>query len=1211
VAAWSGKGNSTALMLAARVGQPAVVAWLLGAGGAAGTLEARVEDGTAFLLACDRGQLECARALAAAGCDVAAVCNVAGHTALMAAAGEGHGAVVTWLLGEGGAVGTLQARNKGGDTAFLLACYTGRLECARALAAAGCDVAAASSMGSTALMLAARKDQTAVVAWLLGEGGAVGTLEARHQDGHTAFLLACNNGCLECARALAAAGCDVAASSKGTTALMLAANSGHATVVEWLLGEGGAVGTMEARDEDGATAFLWACAAGRLECAQVLVVARCDVTAASSAGNTGLIIASNSGHGAVVAWLIEHGCSLEARDERGLTAFLQACLLGQLDCVELLAAAGCNMGAEASIHGMPRATGKALAQTAGHAVVVGRLGELERLQARVKTEMQARELMEAGEHRAAAALLAKLLRQAPGDVEQERLLAEAERLLAEANAAADVLARAAEAELLAMEAGEPAAGSSKVGKKKGKKKRQQERARAAAAAEEAAARALEPEPELTLEAKFLAQGGAELTKLLAASQADGVRPKRSVQASVGLEHFLATPQAPSVHRSLERRQKLDAGGGAEGVAAACSPLIHAAERGDLAELEALLAAGADMEARDEQNGNTAFLWACDAGQLECAQALAAAGCDAAATNFGGGMGTTTALMFAASKGQTAVVAWLLGEGGAAGMLEARDEETLSPDILWACAYGQLECARALAAAGCNVAAASSGGVTALMCAARKGQTTVVVWLLGEGGVAGMLEARDENGGTAFSWACDAGQLGCAQVLAAAGCGVAATSNNGNTALILAANSGHGAVVAWLLGEGGAAETLESRNKAGLTAFLQACAAGQLESVEVLARAGCDMDAASNLSSLQQDTRVTGKRLAQTAGHAAVAVRLGELEAECAVATQRREAEELMAAGGHRAAAALLAKLLRQAPRGDAELERLLAEAERRRDEANAAADVLARAAEAELLAMEEGEQAAGSSKVGKKKGKKKRQQERARAAAARAQKPELEPEPEPELPEPELEEPELEEPEPELESSLGPMAEFDEAAVLVWLASVPGLTVVQRVAVLERMEEDEYDGEDLAAARPKSMLRLLRGTAGEEVVPQVLAARDAQLEAELASELPSERPSCAICMEPYSAAGGVVPRVLRCGHAFCEACLAQMLRCAGINRASPQRLSPATECLCTNHGAGPLGRPLPANGAGKRLECPTCRKECVVKGGRAAELPVVYDMQGP
>jgi ankyrin repeat protein len=74
-----------------------------------------------------------------------------------------------------------------------------------------------------------------------------------------------------------------------------------------------------------------------------------------------------------------------------------------------------------------------------------------------------------------------------------------------------------------------------------------------------------------------------------------------------------------------------AGGGAAGVAArARLPLNDAAERGDLVEVEALLAAGAETEARDEEHGSTAFLWACDAGQLECAQALAAAGCDVAA-----------------------------------------------------------------------------------------------------------------------------------------------------------------------------------------------------------------------------------------------------------------------------------------------------------------------------------------------------------------------------------------------------------------------------------------------------------------------------------------------------------------------------------------------------------------------------------------------------
>ena len=102
-------------------------------------------------------------------------------------------------------------------------------------------------------------------------------------------------------------------------------------------------------------------------------------------------------------------------------------------------------------------------------------------------------------------------------------------------------------------------------------------------------------------------------------------------------------------------------------------------------------------------------------------------------------------------------------------------------------------------------------------------------------------------------------------------------------------------------------------------------------------------------------------------------------------------------------------------------------------------------------------------------------------------------EPEPELePEP-LTEPEPDEPEPEPPS--GPMAAFDEAAVLAWLGTVPDITATQRAAATEMLAEDEYDGSALAAVTAKMLGRLLKGTEAEGAVPLLLAARDAHLAA--------------------------------------------------------------------------------------------------------------------
>jgi hypothetical protein len=121
---------------------------------------------------------------------------------------------------------------------------------------------------------------------------------------------------------------------------------------------------------------------------------------------------------------------------------------------------------------------------------------------------------------------------------------------------------------------------------------------------------------------------------------------------------------------------------------------------------------------------------------------------------------------------------------------------------------------------------------------------------------------------------------------------------------------------------------------------------------------------------------------------------------------------------------------------------------------------------------------------------------------------------------------ELDEPEPEPPS--GPMAAFDEAAVLAWLGTVPGLTAAQRSAAAQIMAEDEYEGVELASVKPKTLLRLLKGSNAEGAVPALLAARDAHLAAELAAAEPAAAPSCQICFDTYRSARLSLTSFLKC-----------------------------------------------------------------------------------
>ena len=306
-----------------------------------------------FLHACSVGDPERVAALAAAGCDTA-VTNNAGLTGLIMAAlsdfhsGCGSVATLGGVLDAGGA--DLEAKDKCGGTAFLIACDQGDPESAAALIEAGCDTAATISAGQTGLIAAAAalSGSVATVQAVLDAGGADReSKEAR--EGCTAFLFACVKGTPEIVTSLIEAGCDTAVTgSNGATGLMLAAACGSVTTVGAVLDAGGA--DLEAKEGNDHTAFLYACAKGDVEIVTSLIEAGCETAVTTSDGRTGLALAAASGSAATLGGVLEAGgADLEAKEATaGRTAFLMACVKRDPESAAALIEAGCDTAATTS-----------------------------------------------------------------------------------------------------------------------------------------------------------------------------------------------------------------------------------------------------------------------------------------------------------------------------------------------------------------------------------------------------------------------------------------------------------------------------------------------------------------------------------------------------------------------------------------------------------------------------------------------------------------------------------------------------------------------------------------------------------------------------------------------------------------------------------------------------------------------------------------------
>ena len=308
-------------------------------------------------------------------------------------------------------------------------------------------------------------------------------------------------------------------------------------------------------------------------------------------------------------------------------------------------------------------------------------------------------------------------------------------------------------------------------------------------------------------------------------------------------------------------------------------LMDGTRRGSLGKVQELIHAGADLEGHDSR-GETAFHVACYKGHLECVQALKAGGCSIDVLDASG----CTGLMVASNSGRLEVLTYLLEQGS--------DIDTVSlhghSAFMLAYLNGHADCVRLLVRKGCDTASKTKN-LTGLMEASMGGRVQVV-WAMLDGGVP--KDAMDKDGRTAFHWACAKNHPDCAEALSQAGCDTTIENKQGHTGIHMAQRLGHAEVVnrmrelvACKLADANelAGKTIMGDDidwsQRGYTAFHLACAAGHVEHVEAMFRAGIDTTSVTTTN--DNFAGETGYDVAKRLGYNTVVKRLEELQAEVA------------------------------------------------------------------------------------------------------------------------------------------------------------------------------------------------------------------------------------------------------------------------------------------------------------------------------------------
>lgn len=231
--------------------------------------------------------------------------------------------------------GSVQSRNKAGDTALHFAVDQDEREIGELLITRGADIFAVNSRGESPLYLAL-KNPGSIRQWMLNSS----TYEARDGLGNGILHYAAQWQMDSIIPLLVQRGISIEMkNATGETPLFFAVRNNAPNTVRALLSAGA---NIQARDKLGNTVLHAAVRWNATACVPLLIQSGLDKNIQNLAGDTALHQAVRIGMGTIAKLLIQHNADLEMRNNQGNTPLFEAISSGVPSSVELLLEAGAD-----------------------------------------------------------------------------------------------------------------------------------------------------------------------------------------------------------------------------------------------------------------------------------------------------------------------------------------------------------------------------------------------------------------------------------------------------------------------------------------------------------------------------------------------------------------------------------------------------------------------------------------------------------------------------------------------------------------------------------------------------------------------------------------------------------------------------------------------------------------------------------------------------